>query len=217
MTEGYRVMVDVEKTLYDNQEPFLNYLNDFLRQKKKTFTEEERFQASDIEGWGFEGIYEDFADILEWNKNHQERFMDGYGEWPGFHGAVDMIWIGELNYEIPLMEEGLEEELQRLEGLDNVGEVVIGTSRGNFFSDYDVESAVKQRLKEDFGIQRGRIQFLQEKSGNADIYIDDNPEMDLRPEEEQLAVRSRYNSHLPEKNLVDSFSEVVGRLSGKDA
>ena len=217
MAESYRVMVDVEKTLYDNQQPFLDYLNDFLRQKKKIFTEEERFQASDIEGWGFEGVYKDFVDIQGWEDEEQQRFMEGYGQWPGFHEAVDMVWTGELDYEIPQMEEGLEEELQRLEGLEAVDEVVIGTSRGNFFSDYDVESAVEQRLEEDFGIQSGRVLFLQGKSGNADIYIDDNPEMDLGPDERQLAIRTEYNDHLSGENLVDSFSEAVDRLSGKAA
>jgi hypothetical protein len=210
-------MVDVEKTLYDNQEPFLDYLNDFLRQKKKTFTEEDRFQASDIEGWGFEGVYEDFADLQGWENDEQKRFMDGYEEWPGFHEAIDMIWTGELDYEIPVMEEGLKDELTRLEGLEAVDEFVIGTSRGNFFSDYDVESAVEQRLEEDFGIQRGRVLFLLGKSGSADIYIDDNPEMDLGPDERQLAIRAEYNDHLPGENLVDSFSEAVDRFSGKAA
>jgi hypothetical protein len=29
---GYKVLVDVEKTLYDNEAPFLQYLNDFLEE-----------------------------------------------------------------------------------------------------------------------------------------------------------------------------------------
>jgi hypothetical protein len=141
---------------------------------------------------------------------------DGNG-WPGFHEAVDMIWTGELPYHIQLMEPDAPENFRKLRGLEGVREVVIGTSRGNFFSDYDVESAVETRLEQDFGVENSEVLFLEDKSGNADIYVDDNPEMDLREDEQQIAIRTLYNDHLPDENLVESFSNAVEVVDGETA
>lgn len=164
--ESYNIAIDIEDATHSLKPAVAKAAVEYAwsRGERLELTEE------DFDEWEEPTAAEKFADALGWETDIYDRFMNGHpGEgWPGFHEVSDLVWTGKTPYdwmqsdyrvEPKQDKDYLRQQLDRLESLGHVESVEFLTSRGNFFSEHDVESAVRQKVSRDLDIGEDIINF----------------------------------------------------------
>ncbi len=165
-----RVALDLEDVLVENVRNFLGELNSYIESHRST---ERRFKASDLEGWKFKGLREDFAEMQGWNSDITEKFMFGDGkEWEGFYPITERMWrenpssFSKTEKNIAVKVRELNKTVEAREG-----SVSILTARENVRT--YVETRIKQLGIKDF-VEDVLVEWKKQRL-DFDIYIDDHP------------------------------------------
>lgn len=206
-----RVALDLEDVLVNNVRIFIGKLNQFIEANHNT---DKRFSASDIEGWKFDGIRQEFAEIRGWKEDTVEKFMFGdENGWKGFYHITKEVWKEEIEKINPISE-NMVEQVKKLRKIvkDDGGELYIVTAREN------VDRLVKQKI-EDLGIRElvdGVIIKTKKDRLDFDIYIDDYPKLHQKIEGSvQIMIDQPWNReqdldkpHRRAKNLAEAVEEL---------
>jgi len=181
-----KVALDLEDVLVKNVRVFIEELNKFVEENHSL---ENRFSASDIEGWKFKGLREEFADLRGWNEDITNKFM--YGDengWRGFYPITEEIWKNETG-RISLRSEDIVEEVKRIREIVD-GEIIIVTAREN------VDSYVKEKIKE-LGLEDivdGLVFKSKKDKLDFDMCIDDYPKLYQKLDERvQIMISQPWN------------------------
>lgn len=234
----YMVRVDIEDVLYDTKEANARMATDFIDYRG----EDIRVYPSDFDDWsGDSTAARKVASVTGW-EDHADSFMNGASqEWGGFHVNSDIAWTGrtdayswmEEEYPVEFTEKTVPEDLARLFSMPHT-DVDIMTTRGNWFSGFDVETALRQRLLEDLADTvpanyedlGSRIKFEKDskldRKPRPDVVIDDSPSRAEKAADRDdvvvLVPETPQNNDYSFEGRVSGFSEavdVVERLGGE--
>jgi 5'(3')-deoxyribonucleotidase len=210
-----RVALDLEDVLVENVRNFLGELNSYVEENHSS---ERRFRASDVEGWKFKGLREDFAEIQGWNSDITEKFMFGDGNgWKGFYPVTEMMWR-EKPSSFRKTEENLSEKVKRLSRIaeNQEGYLSIVTAREN------VRPSIEKRVRQ-LGIKESVEEVIVERDKqdlDFDVFIDDNPGLHQKMDEGIQIILSQpwnENESLGKKHSrVNGLSEAVEVMKNLD-
>lgn len=225
--ESYNVLVDIEDNTHYLKHSIAEAANDFIQYSDPESQVE--VHENDFSDWENPRAAYKLAETTEWSRDEAaEAFMLGKDEWPGFHEVSDLIWTGNTekydwmsdSYEIELSDGNVREKFHQLLEMGHVDNVEIVTSRGNFYSDYDVESAILERTSSDLDVSEEMVFFhdsteapkTRRDDPKPNVLIDDNHTMyqeGLEKDQVQLAVEAPHNQDEGLPGLVGSFGEAV--------
>lgn len=230
--ESLDVIVDVEDVLYEVKPGVADVVNQCVQYYEG---ENPELDTGSFDSWdGVSSAAEVIGDALGWRKKeYSENFFEGAEKWPGFHEASDIVWTGETgdyewleNVKSPRPVENAAEDLSRLWHIEGVTPHIV-TSRGNWFSDYDVEKGLEEKLYEDLTEEslgrddiRRSLSFSRDKiSGEPvpDVVIDDSPARAAKIQQKTkmaaLVPETPQNISENVEHKVDSFGTSVDALA----
>lgn len=221
--DSYTVLVDIEHTMYPRVDTTADAVNSYI-QENYSGTDIE-LTGSDLEIVNADEAVRKFSEVAEWDDEPEQKFLHGYGDWPGFHEVVDTIWMEDHGRYSWLNEDHEYEPfpeasaaIEEIQQMDSISDLEIVTSRGNWFTDrYDLETAMARKVAGDFPtIPEEKViaeQGDKEHRGD-DILIDDSLSLYNRIDEEQLVLvpLPQYNREKVKKE-VDTWVENMDEAS----
>jgi FMN phosphatase YigB (HAD superfamily) len=171
-----RVVVDLENVIVNTNAVFIKEMNSFLSEEFP----ESKMEASkeDVSNWGMINLAEALAELMDWHEEILNKFFYGRGKWQGYIPITEKTWREKTN-SIPVMEKDIKKKIEKLAKTVN-GEIHLVTARNR------VENQIRDKLSE-IGIQNLFYEIVIESDKEElsyDIYIDDNPELRKKLEEQ---------------------------------